>query len=103
MGSNQQIFGRTSITINGVNFDSKPGAKLKMGGVKKEAVQGDNKTYFKRMKVPWVINADFIVTAETDIKTLTTEDGITASYTFDTGQSYTGHDGEIMHRRGLSD
>lgn len=41
MSSTQQIFGSVSITINGQNFDSKPGAKLKMGGVKKEAVQGD--------------------------------------------------------------
>ncbi|MGE0487315.1 MAG: phage tail tube protein [Gammaproteobacteria bacterium] len=84
-----QLTGRCSVKINGQLIRSKPGAKLNLGGVTREAVLGDNGVdgFVQKTAAPY-IEGTFTHGRDTDLQALhDLEDG-SVSFETDTGKGY---------------
>ena len=84
-GTITQVVGVVRVTLNGVDYQTKPGAVLEMGGVRRTQQFGnDKRTGASEEPVASRFTCEFLVYGETEIETIRDFKGI-AEFITDTG------------------
>ena len=87
-----KIFGKADISINGTKLNTSPGAKLKMGGVKRREIVSDQQSGHTEEDVSWAIECDVLIDKNSDLDVLN-ESNVSATFVCDTGQRFSGLNG----------
>lgn len=84
-----QVTGRAYVNVNGQRLRSKPGAKLKFGGVEREPVVGDDSVhgYSEKLTAPSV-ECTISHTADTNLQELQATTSATVTFETDTGKTF---------------
>ena len=102
-GRIRKVFGVVKVQLNGVDYQTKPGATLEMGGVRKTSQFGnDVRTGASTEPVPSRITVQFLVYSESDIEAIRDFEGI-AEYITDVGQHFGANNCTIMEPPKLMD
>lgn len=83
-----QVTGIVKIYVDGALQRSKPGAKLKLGGVKREAVVGHSLYGFTEEVEPAELDCTLAHTADTDLPALNALKNANLRFETDTGTTY---------------
>lgn len=84
-----QVTGRITVNASGVGkLDSLPGAKLMVGGIKRDPVAGDHSLGHKESREPATVECEILATAAAPIETLRNLVGATIDFRADNGIGY---------------
>lgn len=83
-----QMFGRATITVNGVTFDTKPGASIDTGGITRSAETSDQQTNYSESLRPAIVRCDVSFNRGDSLVSLNDIVGATVQFICDTGQQY---------------
>jgi hypothetical protein len=83
-----QVTGIIKIYIDGKMLRTKPGAKLKMGGKKREAQSGHSVYGYTEEVVPSELDATIVHMSDTDVVEMSNWVDVTLKVETDTGQTY---------------
>jgi hypothetical protein len=84
-----QVTGIVKLYVNGKMLRSKPGAKLKVGGMKRDAVVGHSVYGYVEEPVASELDATLAHMSDTDARELSDLTEQTLRFETDTGQTYT--------------
>lgn len=84
-----QVTGICKLFVDGQLIRTKPGAKLNVGGVKRDAIVGHSVYGFSEEPVASTLDATVAHMGDTDVVELSTLTGQTLRFETDTGQVYT--------------
>lgn len=93
MANKNQVWGRTRVRIDGVEYETEGKSKLMPGGVKRTEVQGDYVTgKFTAESQSSKFETTLLVTPALSVDVMRGWDDVTLTLEFDTGQTFTiGH------------
>ncbi len=83
-----QVTGIVKLFVDGKLLRSKPGAKLKVGGKKRDFVSGHRVYGFTEEVVPSELDCTLAHMADTDVVELSNLKDVTLRFETDTGQTY---------------
>jgi len=83
-----QFLGRATISANGEQYDTVPGATLDLGGIKRNPITTGRRVGFSEEMVPAVLNCTVPLAAGQSLETIRNLRDATVIFECDTGQSY---------------
>lgn len=83
-----QVTGIVQIFVDGTMLRSKPGAKLKLGGMKRDAVVGHSVYGYTEEPVPSELDATIAHMADTNVREMSDWDNVTLRFVTDSGDEY---------------
>jgi hypothetical protein len=90
MANKNQVWGRTRVRIDGVEYETEGKSKLMPGGIKRTEVQGDYVVgKFTAESQSSKFETTLLVTPALSVDVMRRWDDVTLSLEFDTGQSFT--------------
>jgi hypothetical protein len=83
-----QYLGRASITYDGQEIDSMPGAKINLGGIKRKQVVGMHRVGYSEEVAAATVECDLMVSATTPIEEIRSIAGATVVFRTDIGKAW---------------
>jgi len=84
-----KFLGRATITVDGIELQSKPGASIDIGGPKRSPITLDSGAVgFSEEPMPSQVDCEIVMDKDTRLAAMRDWDDVTISFACDTGQRY---------------